>query len=83
MHPMGEIRKHFWLTLGMAKHCKVDLGVALQRQEITRSDYADMVTACRHCDAPEACSIWLEKAQDSEPASQYCMNRGQFAKLAG
>ena len=82
MHPMGEIRKHFWLTLGMAKHCHADLGRALAQGELTQTEYADLVTACRGCDAPHACADWLKAAEENAAPPEYCVNRRRFAELA-
>lgn len=82
MHPMGEIRTHFWLTLGMAKHCHADLGRALAEGEITQEDYANLVTACRGCDAPEACSEWLKVADEGATPPAYCVNQRRLIALA-
>ncbi len=82
MHPMGEIRTHFWLTLAMAKHCHADLGRALAEGKISQMEYADMVTACRGCDAPHACSEWLKTAEQGDAPPAYCVNQRRFAELA-
>lgn len=82
MHPMGEIRKHFWLTLGMAKQCHADLGRALAQGELSQTEYADLVTACRGCDAPHACADWLKAAEENAAPPEYCVNRRRFAELA-
>ena len=83
MHPMGDIRKHFWLTLGMAKHTKVDLGAALKDGKITQEEYAGMVNACRGCDEPEACAHWLKTADEGAAPPAYCRNADTFAEIAG
>ncbi len=49
MKPMGDVNFHYWLTLGMAKAVGVNLTDALHKGQISRAQYADIVTRCRGC----------------------------------
>ncbi len=81
MQKLGDIRKHFFLTTGMAKHAGVDLGDAIREGHLTREGYAECVTRCRHCTNPGHCAEWLPEAQDSDPVPDYCENRAIFHEL--
>ncbi len=83
MKPLGDIRDHFWLTLGMAKHLKVDLGQFLETGRISQAEYADHVTRCRACPSPDHCREWLSNAKEGDIPPAYCQNLASFAELLG
>lgn len=85
MHPMGNARRHYFLTIGMAGVCGVSLTAALRDGLITRQDFADWVARCRTCDDPEGCARWidarrLDEAQTAPPPA-YCSNGALLAEL--
>lgn len=82
MHPMGDIREHFWLTLGMARRCGVDFAELLHTGQITQAQYAEFITRCRGCDRPDHCHSVLQDAERPTPPD-YCCNRDEFSRLTG
>ena len=80
--PLGDINSHFWLTLGMARAVGVNLNEAVHNGQITRSQYADIVTRCRGCEIRGTCTQWLAKQTtiaDEVPTS--CENHDIFVAL--
>lgn len=75
MHPMGNARDHFWLTIGMSKAVGADLGEALKTGRLSHEDYAEMVTACRTCEHPDRCQHLLSETPSLDEAPDYCVNR--------
>ncbi len=82
IHPMGAARDHFFLTLGMAKACGADLSEALADGRITQEEYASIMTACRTCKKPGACSKLLATFDELIAAPDYCVNRDKLAEIA-
>lgn len=82
MHPMGDARDHFWLTIGMSKAVGIDLAAALKSGEMPQADYAQMVTRCRRCDNPTGCRALLDQHPELEMAPEYCTNQAFLADLA-
>lgn len=81
MKPLGKHRTHFWLTLGMARACEVDLVAALNEGVLSPEDYSNAIAACRGCDNPEGCKAWLHgRAPGAEPPD-YCRNAALFEEL--
>lgn len=83
MHPMGNPREHFWLTIGMSKALGADLGAAMISGQLSHEGYADMVTACRSCSDPDGCTTLLEGGPRLAEAPDYCVNRKLLATLRG
>lgn len=82
MQPMGDIHAHYWLTLGMARAVGVNLTKALQEGQITRDQYADIVTRCRSCQWCEGCTNWLAQQTDiAETVPKTCANYETFKVL--
>lgn len=81
MTKMGPVRKHFWLTIGVAKAVSVDLGAAIDSGALTPEDYADMVTRCRSCPQPDRCRADLARSAIDAPPS-YCRNIAVLEELA-
>lgn len=80
--PLGTARDHFWLTLGMARSLGVNLTDALQRGDLGRGDYADLVTQCRGCDAARACVVWMGQQTDiAARAPDFCANQAAYGGL--
>ena len=85
MKPMGQMRRHYWLTQDMAKALDVDLVAAFREGRITNADYAGMVTRCRSCADPGACRRWLgrhEERGSAEAPPAYCENIDFLDSLA-
>lgn len=82
MAPLGNPRDHFWLTIGMAKALKVDLGAALAEGRLTRAEYAGMVTRCRACSKPCDCRARLDSLTPLDAVPDYCTNRQLMTDLA-
>lgn len=82
MHPMGNPRDHFWLTIGMSKAVGADLGDAMRDDRISHQTYAQIINRCRSCDDPEGCKLWLETHAKAKAAPDYCRNRDVLADLS-
>ncbi|WP_136637177.1 DUF6455 family protein [Pseudooceanicola onchidii] len=84
MSPLGPITDHLDLVRRMARATKTDLGAAMQDGTLTSDSWATMVTNCRGCAGPGACSArlsTLELADGVAPAPDYCRNRATFDRL--
>lgn len=83
MAPLGNARRHFWLTLGMAKATGVDLQAALYEARLTRSDYSALINRCRECPNAQDCAQMLENCQGRlEAVPEFCMNHDALSVLA-
>ncbi|WP_368186765.1 DUF6455 family protein [Aestuariibius sp. HNIBRBA575] len=82
MHPMGNPRDHFWLTIGMSKAVGANLGDALRDGKLTQRSYAEIINACRTCDNPQGCKHWLDQNPSATAAPDYCRNKTELAALA-
>ena len=83
MHPMGNAREHFWLTIDMSKAVGADLAEALRAGRLSHEGYAEMVTACRSCDHPDRCQHLLSENPRLDEAPEYCVNRKLLETLRG
>lgn len=81
MKPMGEPRAHYWRVVKMAQRCDVDLQAALDQGDLSKEDWAHMVTDCRKCPKVGACDATLETREHRDTAPGYCMNKSVFADL--
>jgi len=84
MQQLGDARRHFFLTLARARAHGVDLGEALREGLISPQDYADTITRCRSCDAPDICAQWIERVQGGDalaPPPAFCRNADLLAEL--
>ncbi|HSG57737.1 MAG TPA: DUF6455 family protein [Paracoccaceae bacterium] len=81
MAPLGPIRPHYWLTLGAANACGVDLARAMENGRLTHEDWADANTRCRACAEPEACARWLAAPEPEPDLPGYCRNGELFARI--
>lgn len=81
MQPLGDEKDHFWLAQRMAKTTGVDLVEAFDTGALGSQDWADMVTRCRGCSAPEKCGRWLDSHYSAASQPGYCENRSKFADL--
>ena len=81
MHPMGEVQRHFWLTLGVAKACGVDLSLAMREGVLSPEAYAATITACRNCTDPTACEHWLEQVDAVAVPPEFCENAELLREL--
>lgn len=87
MHPMGDARRHYFLTLGAAQAAGVDLAQALREGVITRTEYAEVIARCRGCDAPDTCARWIEDVLEQHHAGEetppaFCANAPLLAELS-
>lgn len=89
MHPLGDAMQHLQLLVRMGKHLGADLVEAFEAGKISPEDWAEMITSCRGCDAPEHCRTWLECQERAEgevktdPPPNYCCNAARLLKLHG
>lgn len=87
MHPLGDAMQHLQLMARMGKHLGTDLAEAFEAGKISAEDWAEMITSCRGCDAPEGCRRWLEdqdRAEDAEKSPVppgYCCNAARLLSL--
>jgi hypothetical protein len=85
MQGLGDARRHFFLTLARARAHGVDLGEALREGLISRQDYADTITRCRSCTAPDICARWIDSLQGGAEAPDlppaFCRNADLLAEL--
>lgn len=80
--PLGDINTHFWMTLGMARAVGVNLTDALHSGQITRPQYAQIVTRCRGCEIGGICTKWLaEQTNIAEEVPTSCENHDVFVAL--
>ncbi|MEP0154218.1 DUF6455 family protein [Pseudophaeobacter sp.] len=61
MHPLGDAMQHLQLMARMGKHLGADLAEAFATGKISAEDWAEMITSCRGCDAPENCKRLLDR----------------------
>ncbi|MCG7493734.1 DUF6455 family protein [Thalassobius sp. Cn5-15] len=84
MKPLGNLKRHFWLVKRMAKTTGVDLAAARDGGQLSQKDWAQMVSRCRTCSTPEACSRWLDSAAlngGAEVQPEYCENKDRLNSL--
>lgn len=85
MKPMGNQRDHYWLVQRMAKALGCDTVQAMEDGTLNASDWSDMVTRCRGCQATCACKLWLSRAElDTAPRAEAmdgCENALVFAAI--
>lgn len=81
MQTQGNIRANFLRVVKMSEACGVDLSSALDKGQITASDYGDLVTACRGCTQAGHCDRLLAAAPVLLQAPDYCVNRDHFGQL--
>ncbi len=73
---MGDVHRHFWLTVGMSRRLGADLNGAIHAEKLTTSDYADMVTRCRSCAWADECESWQKSHPGAETsAPEQCINK--------
>ena len=46
---LAEACHHFWLTISMSRRLGINPNDAINGNQMSRSDYCDMVTRCRDC----------------------------------
>lgn len=84
IHPLGDIRHHFWLSQAMAKATGIDLAHAVHAGRVTQENWANSVTRCRGCAWAGCCADWLaEQGEDRVSAPADCANSAFFQRLAG
>ena len=83
MKPLGDTNSHFWLVQRMAQATQTDLVAAMERAELSNTDWAEMVQSCRGCDWTKGCQRWLAQQgeQAEEAAPEPCRNRARFLRL--
>ncbi|MFC4213744.1 DUF6455 family protein [Pseudophaeobacter arcticus] len=87
MHPLGDAMQHLQLMARMGKHLGTDLAEAFEAGKISAEDWAEMITSCRGCDAPESCKRWLETQDGAAGAGgsveppDYCCNAARLLRL--
>ena len=93
MHPLGDAMQHLQLMARMGKHLGADLAEAFATGKISAEDWAEMITSCRGCDAPENCKRLLdrqdgrdmqhgaERPEGSVEPPAYCCNAARLLRL--
>lgn len=82
MKQLGDVHYHYWLTLGMARAVGVSLTDALYEGQISRRQYADIVTRCRLCEWNCGCTEWLARQTDiADEVPESCVNHDTFVAL--
>jgi hypothetical protein len=87
MHPLGDAMQHLQLLARMGKHLGTDLVEAFEAGKISQEDWAEMITSCRGCEAPEGCRAWLENQERREGEDKqdlpptYCCNAARLLSL--
>ena len=81
MKPLGDHKKHYWLSKRMAKTTGADLVAAYQAGELGQEEWAQMVHKCRGCDWAEGCARWLRKTPTATDVPSTCVNCGRFTDL--
>ncbi|GAA6195351.1 hypothetical protein NBRC116598_07950 [Pseudophaeobacter arcticus] len=93
MHPLGDAMLHLQLMARMGKHLGADLAEAFATGKISAEDWAEMITSCRGCDAPENCKRLLDRqdGQDMQHGAErpegsveppvYCCNAARLLRL--
>ncbi len=79
---LGDRRDHYWLLIGMADTCGVNLLESFEEGRIDSRDWAGMVTACQGCGAPGSCRRLLSRVETLPEAPEYCANRDRLAALS-
>ena len=82
MKPLGDVKKHFWLSLGMAKRTGVDMHAAIKEGRLGETEYAEHVTQCRACPSVDQCERWLEGRGETLSPPQFCVNRDRLIRLS-
>ena len=81
MTKLGDARRHYWLTKGMARARGVDPSQAMAEGRLSATGYAGMVTACRSCSRPGACKALLDTREALATGPAYCVNRDRLTDL--
>lgn len=63
MHPLGDPLQHVQRITRMGQLLGADLVSAFEHGRIDSQRWAEMVAACRACEQPQQCKIWLENAE--------------------
>ncbi|MFU8883336.1 MAG: DUF6455 family protein [Rhodobacterales bacterium] len=56
---LGDPDRHFWLVRSVARVMGLNLGAAVARGDLGRSDFRNMVNRCRTCPRVDRCESWL------------------------
>ncbi|MFW2588558.1 DUF6455 family protein [Sagittula sp. SSi028] len=82
-HPLGPVRRHFWLIQRMAKACGIDLTDATRSGALSQQTWAGMVTRCRGCRWAAECDTWLAQSNDVQAVPAPCVNKSALDVLRG
>lgn len=81
---LGDPDLAFWLTRSVARAIGVNLSDAMNRGELSASEYADMVTRCRKCPNSDTCTAWLAvHGAGAERVPDHCANADRLNALLG
>ncbi|SIS85734.1 hypothetical protein SAMN05421759_104346 [Roseivivax lentus] len=79
--PLGDPRRHLMRVRRMAKAIGADPAAARNSGVIEHAEWAEIVTRCRSCGAPERCDDWLDAHEESPDAMPGCLNARILEKL--
>lgn len=85
--PLAPAAHALQCTRAMAQAMSVDLSELLHLGGLSAAEYAEMITRCRGCAQPQACTAWLrakERGEDGGPLSppMHCENREVLSRFA-
>ncbi|HKL46881.1 MAG TPA: DUF6455 family protein [Roseovarius sp.] len=81
MSPLGDMRRHYWLVLEMARLAGVDLVAAFRDGQLDNRSWAAMVASCRACGDVDTCEDCLRDHETGSEPPPGCRNRMDFRLL--
>ncbi|OBY24301.1 DUF6455 family protein [Leisingera sp. JC1] len=83
MKPLGEPLRHLRLMSRMGETIGADLSGALAAGRLSNQEWANMVTRCRGCSAPDRCAAFLSEHEEASAPMPGCRNADQLMQLKG
>lgn len=83
MSYLDRLDTHTDLMHRMADTVGAELGSALIDGRVSATELRSLYLSCARCDAPEACSEWLDAhAEGADGPPGFCRNSQSLARLA-
>jgi len=80
--PLGELNRHYWLAVTMAKASGTDLVQAYSDGRLGAEEWAEAVHRCRGCDWVQQCQCWLGQSEWGDQAvPAKCKNATIFERI--
>ncbi|KFE36763.1 DUF6455 family protein [Thioclava atlantica] len=71
----SDIDMHFWITRGMARRVGLNLSEAIHQGFLSRTDFVQMIAACRKCGRTNSClAVLSERSGGGEGLPDACPN---------